>query len=438
MTISLTEFRLLQKLAGTSTTSSGSLTAANNLSDLTNVATARTNLGLGTAATTAASAYATSAQGTDERVPTSAGLTTKFGTNKASLVDGDKVLILDSAASGAPKHGLWSLVKSTLKTYFDTLYPSGSGTSSGTNTGDNAVNSSSATAAQGTTADNALPKAGGTLTGSLTATAINASLPITVSRGTAGVGTVSVAVGTPTIVTGVGTDFLSRFNVGDTITISGQAVKTISVITSDTQLTVSVTYGGAVASTTYTHTSASAIMNPSGAISGSRLLVNTGGLITYAASGFRSNPTLTFNSSSAFVRAAAYGIMDSNFINGMGDCGFAGSQRFVSASTSGYAWTSGTTITTGSIDTGIYRNAAGVVEINNGTAGTFQDLKLRALDATTTIKTGGYTVATLPTAAVGMRCYVTNALAPTYAAAVVGGGAVTIPVFYNGTAWICA
>ena len=50
----------------------------------------------------------------------------------------------------------------------------------------------------------------------------------------------------------------------------------------------------------------------------------------------------------------------------------------------------------------------------------------------------GYTVATLPTGVVGMRAYVTNALAPAYGVAVAGGGAVTIPVFYNGTNWICA
>ena len=43
---------------------SGALIATNNLSDLSNTTTARTNLGLGTAAITASTAYATAAQGT--------------------------------------------------------------------------------------------------------------------------------------------------------------------------------------------------------------------------------------------------------------------------------------------------------------------------------------------------------------------------------------
>lgn len=41
---------------------------------------------------------------------------------KASVVDNDGVVILDSAASNGTKKLLWSVIKSTLKTYFDTLY----------------------------------------------------------------------------------------------------------------------------------------------------------------------------------------------------------------------------------------------------------------------------------------------------------------------------
>ena len=48
----------------------------------------------------------------------------------------------------------------------------------------------------------------------------------------------------------------------------------------------------------------------------------------------------------------------------------------------------------------------------------------------------GYTVATLPGGTVGQCAYVTDALAPTFLAAVVGGGAITAPVFYNGSAWV--
>lgn len=56
-----------------------------------------------------------------------------------------------------------------------------------------------------------------------------------------------------------------------------------------------------------------------------------------------------------------------------------------------------------------------------------------------TTKTAGFTVAGLPApplTGTGTRAYVTDATAPTFGSAVVGGGAVIIPVFYNGTTWI--
>jgi hypothetical protein len=45
-----------------------------------------------------------------------------------------------------------------------------------------------------------------------------------------------------------------------------------------------------------------------------------------------------------------------------------------------------------------------------------------------------YTVATLPAGTNNMRAFVTDALAPVFGVAVVGGGAVRIPVYYDG-AW---
>jgi hypothetical protein len=54
------------------------------------------------------------------------------------------------------------------------------------------------------------------------------------------------------------------------------------------------------------------------------------------------------------------------------------------------------------------------------------------------LQTTGYTVATLPAGTVGMRTYVTDALVPVALATVAGGGAVVVPVFYNGSNWIVA
>jgi hypothetical protein len=56
--------------------------------------------------------------------------------DKATPIDSDSLGLSDSAAGGVLKKLTWANVKATLESYFDTLYPSGSGTSSGANTGD--------------------------------------------------------------------------------------------------------------------------------------------------------------------------------------------------------------------------------------------------------------------------------------------------------------
>jgi len=58
------------------------------------------------------------------------------------------------------------------------------------------------------------------------------------------------------------------------------------------------------------------------------------------------------------------------------------------------------------------------------------------IKAGTTVRLKNYTVATLPAGVQGDTAYVTDALSPTYLGALVGGGSVVCPVFYNGTAWV--
>ncbi len=56
--------------------------------------------------------------------------------------------------------------------------------------------------------------------------------------------------------------------------------------------------------------------------------------------------------------------------------------------------------------------------------------------AGSTVRLKQYTVGTLPGGVQGDMAYVTDATAPTYLGALTGGGAVTCPVFYNGSAWV--
>jgi len=76
---------------------------------------------------------------------------------------------------------------------------------------------------------------------------------------------------------------------------------------------------------------------------------------------------------------------------------------------------------------------------NNG-ANTFTvnktgDIVSNTVTLNSVLKLKAYTVSTLPVGTVGDMAYVTDATAPTYNGTLTGGGAVKIPVFYDGTAW---
>lgn len=77
----------------------------------------------------------------------------------------------------------------------------------------------------------------------------------------------------------------------------------------------------------------------------------------------------------------------------------------------------------------------------NGAAGSTTAITIGGTANTSTTTMNGlvklqtYTVATLPTGSAGAKSFVTNALTPTFGAAVVGGGAVGVPVYHDGTSW---
>lgn len=76
------------QLTNVSGTDSSKLAIASNLSDLNDAATARTNLGLGTAATTASTDYATSAQGSTADSATQPGDNISTLTNDSGFITG--------------------------------------------------------------------------------------------------------------------------------------------------------------------------------------------------------------------------------------------------------------------------------------------------------------------------------------------------------------
>jgi hypothetical protein len=116
-------------------------------------------------------------------------------------------------------------------------------------------------------------------------------------------------------------------------------------------------------------------------------------------------------------------------------------------SNSAFGYNSGSAITTGAnnVVIGAYTGSAAPISLTGSNYIVLSDGAAnvrQTIDGSghaifgATIRTLGYTVATLPTGVTGMRAHVTDALAPAFGSTVVTGGAVTISVFYNGTNWI--
>ena len=103
----------------------------------------------------------------------------------------------------------------------------------------------------------------------------------------------------------------------------------------------------------------------------------------------------------------------------------------------GFANTTAISGVSGMGDTCFGRSAAGVMEINSGTAGTYRDLLLRDITANGLMCAGSYTVATLPSASAnaGKFAQVTDSSVTANGSAVAGGGSSRVMVYSNATSW---
>lgn len=173
-------------------------------------------------------------------------------------------------------------------------------------------------------------------------------------------------------------------------------------------------------------------------------ITGAGVLVTSTlAIGFVSASAASSSLDTLFTRKAA-----ANFQVGAADASTSVAQTIsFQGIVAGTSNTSGSTATIiGSLSTG--SGTSGDIVLKTGGTGagaTVQNAAVTALTikggtqrviAATTIATGGYTVSTLPSGVVGDTAYVTDALGPTFLVAVTGGGAITTPVFYNGSTWV--
>lgn len=292
-----------------------------------------------------------------------------------------------------------------------------------------------------TTADAAVPSSGGTLTGALT-------LPyVTLTHGT-------ITAAQPTLDSSVtwnnsGVTFTGwKFNVTDTASASGSLLADLQVGGASkfvvTKAGAVLSYGTYTDSSNYVRAALSAsttAITLAGETAGTGadnidVNINTAGSgVTYiGASG--GNAMFKVAPVSTAIYFGELGVAWTVFIQRSGN-------RLSLAKDAKLTWTNTDGGADATQDTGLARNAAGVVEVNNGTVGTFSDIKVRNVLAAggngSYVQTPSMKVTNLPSAATagaGARAFVTDATATTFLSTVAGGGSNKVPVVSDGTNWL--
>lgn len=422
---------------GSGTVTSVSVTTANGVSG--SVATATTTpaisltLGAITPSSVAASGTVTGSNlsGTNTGDETGARVAALLhaASNKTTLVDADEVNGTDSAASFGLIRTTWTNVKAFLKTYFDTLYaPKGLATASGLTMSTNKLlgrNTATTGAIEEITLGTNLSMTGTTLNaagggGSGTVTATAGSL--TSNAVVLGAGTTDTKVST-----GITTDGVGAVTLTPAANTSALTVASHTHTTSNPAISVAQTWNAGAATftgwklnITNTASAAASLLMDLQVGATSKFAVRKDGLIT----GGGGTGSASINLGTAGANDTYIGVGDTRVGHRTTTNGW-----FVGANMH-FGWTSSNINAAGTIDTCLYRKAAKIIEINNGTAGSYN---------ATAFSTGSQTVANLPaaaTAGAGARSFVTNATATTFLSTVAGGGANKVPVVSDGTNWL--
>lgn len=394
-----------------------------------------------------------------------------FSTNKASIANDDRFAMLDSASANIPKHTLWSLIKSTLKTYFDSIYHT-TGGALGTPASGNLANCTFPTLNQNTTGNaatvttiNGRISAGSNVTLSGSGTAASPYV-IAASGGGGGGGSSAWGdlTGVPPEISGTTASFtteqetkLAGIEEGATADqdlsglLSSATAASTYVPINDVAFTGEIRTSGAIYGDSFTGyggdlTSLSAA-NLSGNIATARIemalttpgpiggtTASTGAFTTVTASG-----AITIGASTASANKDTGALVIQNGGLGVEGAIFAGG-TFEGAGiySTNVLQASGPSWIRWKDRCKMFSTSAGEMVFRNSTETANANLTLGNLTASGAVKTGTYTVGTTPAHVAGAEILISSVSGATVGAAVTtGGGAMLVKAASNGSAWIC-